>query len=390
MDYEKKYKDALEKLKPKMNDINDIIISREDFEEIFPELKESEDEKIRKEIINYFRCQSKDEPCRKTTHEKWINWLDETFGKKNPQGKTVLEAFNEKKVDNANNVESKFHEGDWVIQGCNILKIRYVGNEYYCFDVVGGFVDHMLISEIDSLYHLWTIQDAKDGDVLVDNYGNILIYEGPSTNTHYYSHCYGNKKLFIEQGASHEIECTYPANKEQRDILFAKMKEAGYKWDANKKELKKVNSYCQEHCKGYRDTGGRCFFDGGCEAKRKAEQNIANHQKTYKNGQKTLSEVKKDAESTWSGDDEIGLNNALWCCNEAARITKDENDNGSIRYVEQWLKSLKDRVKPQWKPSEEQLDTLHDAAMYVDNSMFPHQKGILMKLYKKLKKLNEE
>ena len=30
-----------------------------------------------------------------------------------------------------------------------------------------------------------------------------------------------------------------PATKEQRDLLFAKMKEAGYEWDADKKELKK-------------------------------------------------------------------------------------------------------------------------------------------------------
>ena len=29
-----------------------------------------------------------------------------------------------------------------------------------------------------------------------------------------------------------------PATKEQRDLLFQKMKEAGYEWDAEKKELK--------------------------------------------------------------------------------------------------------------------------------------------------------
>lgn len=32
----------------------------------------------------------------------------------------------------------------------------------------------------------------------------------------------------------------HPATKEQRDLLFQKMKEAGYEWDADKKELKKV------------------------------------------------------------------------------------------------------------------------------------------------------
>ena len=43
-----------------------------------------------------------------------------------------------------------------------------------------------------------------------------------------------------------------------------------------------------------------------------------------------------------------------------------------------------------WKPSDEQLDALHDAAVYIDKSMFPYPKGILMKLYEQLKKIREE
>lgn len=31
-----------------------------------------------------------------------------------------------------------------------------------------------------------------------------------------------------------------PATKEQRDLLFRKMKEAGYEWDAEKKEVKEI------------------------------------------------------------------------------------------------------------------------------------------------------
>ena len=34
------------------------------------------------------------------------------------------------------------------------------------------------------------------------------------------------------------IDKAKPATKEQRDTLFKKMKEAGYQWDAKKKELK--------------------------------------------------------------------------------------------------------------------------------------------------------
>jgi len=44
-------------------------------ERIFPQLRESGDEKIRKAIINYFECQIRDEPTRKNILNKWINWL---------------------------------------------------------------------------------------------------------------------------------------------------------------------------------------------------------------------------------------------------------------------------------------------------------------------------
>lgn len=58
--------------------------------------------------------------------------------------------------------------------------------------------------------------------------------------------------------------------------------------------------------------------------------------------------LEKKIESTeWSEEDEKGLGDALWCCKQAASITKDENDMGNVWYAETWIKSLKDRVIPQ-------------------------------------------
>jgi len=51
-------------------------------------------------------------------------------------------------------------------------------------------------------------------------------------------------------------------------------------------------------------------------------------------------------------------------------------------YVDEYLHN-------RWKPNDKQLNALHDAAMYVDKSMFPY-KRTLMKLYKLLEKLKEE
>ena len=31
-------------------------------------------------------------------------------------------------------------------------------------------------------------------------------------------------------------------------------------------------SFCEENCKGYKDTGGKCFFDFNCSAKKAQEQ----------------------------------------------------------------------------------------------------------------------
>ena len=59
MDYEKKYKEALSRAKELMSrcvhnsDYETIIYRAEDIESIFPELKESEDEKIKEDLIKW-------------------------------------------------------------------------------------------------------------------------------------------------------------------------------------------------------------------------------------------------------------------------------------------------------------------------------------------------
>lgn len=53
MDYEKKYKEALERAKMILCNVCEGSASANDIETIFPELAESDDERIRKEIIHY-------------------------------------------------------------------------------------------------------------------------------------------------------------------------------------------------------------------------------------------------------------------------------------------------------------------------------------------------
>jgi hypothetical protein len=45
------------------------------------------------------------------------------------------------------------------------------------------------------------------------------------------------------------------------------------------------NEYCEKHCKGYRDTGGRCFADGRCDAYWEYQQSRGNNQGNQSRGQ---------------------------------------------------------------------------------------------------------
>lgn len=72
MDYEKKYKDALEKVRRLLKDQEIALHAREKLANVFPELKESEDERIRKAIISYI---SHGQHCG-VSNANMIAWLE--------------------------------------------------------------------------------------------------------------------------------------------------------------------------------------------------------------------------------------------------------------------------------------------------------------------------
>ena len=396
----KAYEESLERAKDFMNGEVHYALKRGEniMCWIFPELKESEDERIRKAIVATIHLYY-GEPLEDEAKEM-IAWLE----KQADQNPVEM-------------VAPKFKVGDWIIQGCNILKIRCFDDKYYCFETVEGYVDHMLISEIDSLYHLWTIQDAKDGYILVDNYENIGIFEKVSGMV-WYSYCYlGCNGGFIYEnyGGAHNLANVNPANKEQRDLLFQKMHEAGYEWDAEKKELKKINSYCQENCKGFQETG-KCFADGECKAKREAEQEPTDEemkealQTEYEKGRAdAIAEIQNPVDCTDCTNSKGCINcedgnmretlvqNPAWSEEEEMMFEKilqqfmtANNDcklnNASFTYDKEisFLKFLKDRYS--WKPSEGQIKALHDLNL-TGNISYAGQGQVLIELYNDLLKL---
>lgn len=79
MNYEEKYKAALERAKKlyKEAKANEYTSDMEDYETIFPELAESEDESIRKEIIHFLEIEKGQmTPEQYSDCENWFAWLE--------------------------------------------------------------------------------------------------------------------------------------------------------------------------------------------------------------------------------------------------------------------------------------------------------------------------
>lgn len=154
----------------------------------------------------------------------------------------------------AEKVEPKFKVGDWITNSIETVQITGYDIDYgYQVDYRGN-LQHRDTDIIEKFYHLWTIQDANDGDVLVtppikgsEHSEQIFIFKEIKDRDYvknaveYYCRCMDNEFALNERGFMGQSDDYFtPATKEQRDLLFQKMKEAGYEWDSEKKELKKI------------------------------------------------------------------------------------------------------------------------------------------------------
>ena len=294
-DYEKLYKKAPEAVKElqSANPSDECIQNWVD--DNFPELADSEFERIRKEIIHFLKVQSGQMTPELffKSEDKWIPWLEKQkpaeFCEEDEKIRRVLielvkcnersgykllnnvptssmidwlEKQGEQKVTytaivetgngginalvqgelSADKVEPKFKVGDWVVQeNIGVYKVIEICESWY--EVIDFEDNHYSISfDKEYMCHLWTIDDAKDGDVLAVN-GNPFIYSYDECNNVKGNYCRidENNELRTNLKFSFEGNCIIPATKEQRDLLFQKMREAGYGWYANKKELMKIS-----------------------------------------------------------------------------------------------------------------------------------------------------
>ena len=473
-------------------------ITRENYEYIFPELKESEDERIRKEIISALKFANV-----KGVYDKHIAWLEKqdtdissfpkeqqvfmrkyvSFDKitlikllaeRDANNAEIIESFEKQDEQNQNHfelkaghwyiyhrafccradhltvkegerfmcekddivkgfvikepekyfkevcapapieddqeltdkVEPKFKVGDWIVSNmshedyciCKILKIR---NGEYVIKSIYGYQGYNNFETFDKDYHLWTIQDAKDGDVLCYK-DEISLYKHDIKNCtkqettfggFVYHCCYDGKRFIMDSLYSlteqDKIDI-HPATKEQRDILFQKMKETGYEWDTETKELK-IEEVDNLHNYLYGEQNPAWSEDDENTIKvikriiKKSEiidpliYTDLLKEKLYDWLKSLKDRVQPQSKQEWSEEDNINLEKALWYVeNPAPMVAKDS-------MLVEWLKSLKVRVQPQstWKPSDVAIGHICDGNYNVDLD-------ILDSIYRDFKKLREK
>ena len=256
--------------------IADGIVTQEAAEKYFPELKESEDDNTRKELIDFHKNAIEHLELQERTdneweigqHKKYLAWLEkqgETFTKKDVDdayvegmafAKHELEKQGEQKPDDK--VEPKFHKGDFVVdKDGRIFQIERIEKDFSHITYACSLIENPIFwfLYLEREIRKWTIQDAKDGDVLVtplpkECEAGVQIFLFKEINSRWYAKncvefycrvCQGvfkkpNETVFMGKASG----TFYPATKEQRYVFFAKMREAGYEWDAKKLELKKI------------------------------------------------------------------------------------------------------------------------------------------------------
>ena len=389
--YKEKYEDALERARVWKEKSGMPVDKQGILDDIFPELKERDDEKIRKELIRAFTVTadkrdyeiygngityrqvlawlekqgeqkpiiSEDAIREGVTHfgitqYQITNWLKKyidvvkqkptdkiQLGKKykcvaspkystfmigrvyKPEDKFLCSLMNfcsncfepiedgEQKSTDKAEPEFKIEKGHWyvciqsfVLKG-NTVVIK--GRIYKSQEdnTISGEKARLFIDKHDGdvshYFRPWTIQDAKDGDVLAFDWKDswqwqkIVIFKSLNeSGVEGYGNTFKNNELAFKEEVPYYsktwTKCLYPATKEQRELLFQKMKEAGYEWDAEKKELKKIKQ-------------------------------------TYFQKQE------------WTGYDEKAYEIALLDIDKSPSITKNDTID--------WLKSLKNRVQSQ-------------------------------------------
>jgi hypothetical protein len=376
----RRYDEAIEKAKiwqEHLYDVNDKDYADE-LNYIFPELKESEDERI--ELLNYLYDVHDDDEER----ARWIAWLEKQ-GEQKPAIETKL----------------KIEKGKWYIcisqyYNCIEGRVYKATSDSRIMDDFGTEYD--MHSDAYKYFRPWTIQDAKNGDVLSYRDGQwIFIYKEKIDDKSFYYHTLHSttQGLTIDNvGFTLLNDAISPATKEQRDTLEKAMADAGYTFDFEKKELKKIEQKSTitpkfkvgdiiRHIK----IGFTCEITAVNDTEYKVSGYSGGSATSLPFDFQDAWELVEQKPTAWSEEDEYLLDETIKHLEVLIRITKKQGSaySDEIQYYQRdidWLKSL--RPQSQWKPDSSMLTCLEYAIKHINKD---GDKGILSKLLEQLKQL---
>ena len=142
-------------------------------------------------------------------------------------------------------IKLKFHEGQWITKGYVGGQITSIDYNYHCYriaDFMGG-IDTSIPFTLQDNYHLWTIQDAKGGDVLAA-YECLVLFEkldGLNIKCYCTYHFMNNPSFYVD--TLQNKDAFHPATEEEKRKLFDAIKANGYRWNAETKTLEKLPKF---------------------------------------------------------------------------------------------------------------------------------------------------
>lgn len=139
-----------------------------------------------------------------------------------------------------------FMMNDWIsLNGFTYMVNGVKNGKYNLYNPNADLCDDESIAYVDKLAHLWTIDDAKDGDILkVKGVDDCFIFNG---NMEPHIGAYGGSVYGIFDKAENETNWIYeyeverPANREEREKFIGIMSDAGYLWNPSTKELRRAD-----------------------------------------------------------------------------------------------------------------------------------------------------
>ena len=374
---------------------------KEDAEHYFPELKESEDELkwLTRFIEEEAHCLSMDirddeDRIKLKNLQKSLAWLEKQ-GEQNHANSTKTCEDEQKTVEwhredeqnlntclsyipdeylrrwlvdvvhvkydkPADKVEPKFHEGEWIVWQDKCYKVNYNGCGYELIDQ-NGLRTSLEYGTVDKSASAFTIQDAKNGDVLASNSSTFLFsqeYMGGKPE----AHCGIMNGFFIAKPEGcWTNEKIYPATKEQRDTLMKAIADAGYTFDFDKKDLKKIEqnpAWSEEdeirlkhilHLLDVKDDK-RYILRFGLNSLQKLEKDIA--------WLRFLKDrVQPQPKQEWSKEDEAIFDKVEVLLDTLCDYLEDSSSESipDIKDVITKLKSFKSRIKPKWSEEDEKM-----------------------------------